>query len=249
MTKQKKPHHIRRALLIALTIAAVLVAGCMVYLTSYATADETALSALASQEGVTVSRIDGGILFQPDDPQAGFIFYPGAKVDSAAYAPLMTALARNGVLCIVADMPFHMAIFRTDAADALRTAYPEITRWSIGGHSMGGAMAAQYVASHADDYDGLVLLAAYSTSQLPDAGLSVVAVVGSEDGVLNQAKFEQCKSNLPESTRIVTISGGNHAQFGSYGAQSGDNAATITAEEQTAQTVAAILPTLLGSLE
>ena len=241
MTKQKKPHHVRRALLIALTVVAVLVAGCMVYLTSYATADDTALSALASQEGVTVSRIDGGILFQPDDPQAGFIFYPGAKVDSAAYAPLMSALARNGVLCIVADMPFHMAIFRSDAADRFRTAYPEISRWSIGGHSMGGAMAAQY--------DGLVLLAAYSTSALPDAGLSVVAVVGSEDGVLNQAKFEQSKVNLPESARIVTISGGNHAQFGSYGTQSGDGTATITAEEQTAQTVAAILPTLLGSLE
>lgn len=249
MTKQKKPHHVRRVLLIALCIVALLVAGCMAYLTTYAPADETALSALASQEGVTVSRVDGGIVFLPDDPQAGLIFYPGAKVDSAAYAPLMSALARNGVLCIVADMPFHMAIFRTDAAERFRTAYPEIARWSLGGHSMGGAMAAQYLSEHAEDYDGLVLLAAYSTAKLPDAGCSVVAVVGSSDGVLNQTKFAQCRANLPESSHIVTIEGGNHAQFGSYGKQKGDGTASISAEEQVTQTVAAILPTLLGSLE
>lgn len=36
-----KPHHVRRALLIALTVVAALVAGCMVYLTSCAAAEQT----------------------------------------------------------------------------------------------------------------------------------------------------------------------------------------------------------------
>lgn len=36
-----KPHHVRRALLIALTVVAALVAGCMVCLTSCAAAEQT----------------------------------------------------------------------------------------------------------------------------------------------------------------------------------------------------------------
>jgi len=38
----------------------------------------------------------------------------------------------------------------------------------------------------------------------------------------------------------MTIEGGNHAQFGSYGPQPGDNEATISAQEQLDQTVEAI---------
>ena len=38
----------------------------------------------------------------------------------------------------------------------------------------------------------------------------------------------------------MEIEGGNHAQFGNYGPQKGDQPATISAEEQQAQTVAAI---------
>lgn len=42
-----KPHHVRRALLIAPTIVAALVAGCMVYLTSHAIAEQTAQTVTA----------------------------------------------------------------------------------------------------------------------------------------------------------------------------------------------------------
>lgn len=42
-----KPHHVRRALLIALTVVAVLVAGYMVYLTSCAAAEQTAQTVTA----------------------------------------------------------------------------------------------------------------------------------------------------------------------------------------------------------
>lgn len=47
MTKSQTPHHVRRALLIAPTIAAALVAGCMVYLTSYAIVEQTAQTVTA----------------------------------------------------------------------------------------------------------------------------------------------------------------------------------------------------------
>ena len=44
---------------------------------------------------------------------------------------------------------------------------------------------------------------------------------------------------LPSDATFVPIEGGNHAQFGWYGPQSGDNPASISHAEQQAQTVAA----------
>lgn len=46
-----KPHHVRRALLIALTVVAALVAGGMVYLTSCAAAEQTVLAILPTLLG------------------------------------------------------------------------------------------------------------------------------------------------------------------------------------------------------
>lgn len=46
-----KPHHVRRALLIALTVVAALIAGCMVYLTSRAAAEQTVTAILPTLLG------------------------------------------------------------------------------------------------------------------------------------------------------------------------------------------------------
>jgi len=48
-------------------------------------------------------------------------------------------------------------------------------------------------------------------------------------------KFDETKALLPADTQYVVIDGGNHAQFGSYGFQPGDNEATISPEEQWTQ--------------
>jgi len=49
---------------------------------------------------------------------------------------------------------------------------------------------------------------------------------------------------LPPTTVYVEISGGNHAQFGYYGDQSGDNPATITREAQQSETLNATVELL-----
>ena len=48
------------------------------------------------------------------------------------------------------------------------------------------------------------------------------------------------EDKIDYAENVVEIEGGNHAQFGNYGPQEGDLPATISAEEQQAQTVAAI---------
>lgn len=207
---------------------------------------EAAAAALVTDAAVTVEQTDSAIAFIPDEPVSGFIFYPGGLVPAQAYAPLMQALAEEGVLCVVPVMPFRLAVLDMDAADGIASQHPDVTRWAIGGHSLGGAMAASYAAGHGEDFSALVLLAAYSTAELPE-DLSVASIYGDADGVMNREKYAKYRPNLPENAVELIIPGGNHAQFGDYGDQKGDGAATIPPDEQIRQTVQIILPLLTGN--
>jgi hypothetical protein len=109
----------------------------------------------------------------------------------------------------------------------------------MAGHSLGGSMAASYLASHKADFEGIILLGAYSTSDLTDK--RVMSIYGSEDGVMNREKYDKYKINLPSDFTEEIIAGGNHAGFGMYGIQDGDGIATITTVEQIEKTSDAIL--------
>ena len=195
--------------------------------------------ALAVMEGC--ARQDGAVVFAPaGEPIAGMIFYPGGLVDHAAYAPLMQALSERGILCLLVNMPMDLAVLNVHAADGLAQRYPDIRRWLIGGHSLGGAMAAEHAADRAGEFEGLVLLGAYSAADLTAGGLRVLSLYGTEDGVLNREKYESSRANYPEAFEERVIEGGNHAQFGDYGAQKGDGIAKISGKEQTRRTADAI---------
>jgi len=224
-----------------LALLFVLGGGGYAYVSDYYHADETALEAMAYLTDSVQTEQDGDVLwFVLEKPTAGLIFYPGGKVEYTAYAPLMRDCAENGILCALVQMPGNLAVLDANAADGLQQKHPEITTWYIAGHSLGGAMAANYAAAHAEDYDGLILLAAYSTKDLTDTPLRVLSVYGSEDGVMNRESYEKNRANLPTDTTEVILDGGCHAQFGSYGPQDGDGVPTISGEEQVWQTAEAI---------
>ena len=199
------------------------------------------MEAMAYQTDRVQAEQDGDVIwFVPEEPTAGLIFYPGGKVEHTAYAPLLHACAENGILCALVRMPGNLAVLDANAADGLQEAYPEIITWYIAGHSLGGAMAATYAAAHPEDFDGLILLAAYSTKDLTGTALRVLSVYGSADSVMNRESYEKNRSNLPADTTEVVLDGGCHAQFGSYGPQDGDGVPTISGEEQVRQTTEAI---------
>ena len=231
----------RIILSVCLAVLLVIGIGSYAYLSDYYHADEMAMAAMAYQTDSVQTEQNGDVIwFVPEDPTAGLIFYPGGKVEYTAYAPLLRACAENGILCALVRMPGNLAVLDANAADGLQQEHPEITTWYIAGHSLGGAMAANYAAAHDGDYDGLILLAAYSTKDLTGTTLRVLSVYGSEDGVMNQESYEKNRSNLPADTTEVVLDGGCHAQFGSYGTQDGDGIPTISGEEQIRQTVEAI---------
>ena len=181
---------------------------------------------------------------EPEDATKGFIFYPGGKVEYTAYIPLMQALNDKGILCVLIEMPFNLAVFDMSAAEGIIDDYPDIDQWYIGGHSLGGSMAAAYLEDNADDYTGLVLLGSYSTVDLSDTELKVLSVYGSEDEVVDSEKYEKYKSNLPDDLTEIVIEGGCHAYFGMYGAQKGDGIPSISNEDQikiTAEYISTIM--------
>ncbi len=224
-----------------LTVIVLVCVGFALYVGSYYRADEAAVQAMAPADGISVEKTDGDtIVFAPSEPKAGLIFYPGGKVEYTAYAPLMRACAEQGFLCILVKMPCNLAVLDVNAADGIAERFPEIDSWYIGGHSLGGAMAASYAAHHADELDGLILLAAYSTEDLTKSRLTVCSVYGSEDGVMNKEKYDANRANLPDDAEEHVIDGGCHAGFGSYGPQDGDGTPTISSEEQIAQTAGRI---------
>lgn len=239
-TDKRKRNKLIITIAVLLSLA-IIVGACVIYVSDYYRADEGAIAVFSEKENVSVSTLaNGNVVFEPQETTVGLIFYPGGKVEHNAYQPLMAACAEQGVLCVLVKMPFNLAVFDINAADGIQEQYPDIKEWYIGGHSLGGSMAASYLADHADDYEGLVLLGSYSTSDLSDTELDVLSVYGSEDKVLNAKKYEKNRSNLPKEFTEVVIDGGCHAYFGMYGAQDGDGVPTISNQEQISLTAEAI---------
>lgn len=138
-------------------------------------------------------------------------------------------------------MPLKLAVLNPNKADTVFSQYEYDHRY-IGGHSLGGAMAAVYAAEH-DELDGAILCAAYPTKQLDNDDLEVI-VYGSEDAVLNREKLSEGQQYASDHTFEDVIEGGNHAQFGNYGKQAGDGEATISAKEQQSLAAAFIIERL-----
>jgi len=243
--KRLKKQRLKRGLLIAaVAVVLVLIAVSCVYLFTYSHADETAANAVSEPPaGITVDNCsENEMIFKPDEANGtGLIFYPGGKVEYTAYAPLMNRLAEAGVTCFLVKMPCNLAIMGIDRAEDIRLAHPEIETWFIGGHSLGGAAASMCLEKSAENYKGLLLLGAYSTVDLTDSGLLVLSIYGSNDLVMNKTKFEECRANLPSNFKEIMIEGGNHAGFGSYGAQKGDGEATMRQSTQQKATADAFL--------
>lgn len=208
-------------LLLALTM------GFFVYLSDYYRADELATDLL--QHDPAIQLQSNHLVISPEVPtDRAIIYYPGAKVEYHAYLPLLKQISeRSDIMVFLVEMPFNMAIFDFDAANQIISSYPEVEHWFMSGHSMGGAMASDYASKNPDKVDGLILMGAYLYGSYPEEKTLTIY------GTLNSSVAD----NINYTSNIVVIEGGNHAQFGNYGPQRGDPAATITDLKQQSITV------------
>jgi dienelactone hydrolase len=228
-------------------VLSVVVGGGALYYSDYYHADATALDAASGTQDIEVYGLEADKLaFVPQDPVAGLVFYPGAKVQAEAYAPLMLRCAQKGVLCVLVRPPLNFALLDMGAARGVAEQFPEVGFWVLAGHSLGGVAAAQYLGGHEDEADALVLLASYSSVDLTSFGGKVLSITGTNDQVLNREAYQDARANLPDGATELAVEGGNHAYFGNYGEQRGDGVATISRDEQQERTVEAIVALIKG---
>ncbi len=197
--------------------------------------------ALAAMHSDDLVRVEQGewITYEPVDRThaVGVIFYPGGRVDARVYAPLLKRIAAEGYLVVEPSMPLNLALFGVNRADQVMLAHPEVDTWVLGGHSLGGAMAAQYTHQHPAIISGSFFWASFPAEQssLADQSLPVLSISAELDGLSTPEKIDASRAYLPASAEFFQIKGGNHTQFGWYNLQNGDLAAQISVEDQQEQ--------------
>lgn len=212
--------------------------------------DQPATAALTPDSAVAVTDTGEWITFAPagGSPHTGFILYPGAHVDHRSYARIARELASRGYLVALVKMPLGLAIFGPDRAEGVISANPEIRHWAVGGHSLGGVMAARYAGRNVDKVQGIAFLASYPANDLSGTDLKGIQTYGSNDPIISLDAVERAAPKLPPGTIPQIIEGGNHSGFGDYLTQRGDGVATISAEVQQTQTVD-LISRLLRAIE
>jgi dienelactone hydrolase len=203
-------------------------------------AQEATERAVAVLQDNGVLRENRRLVFRPGSPaDRGLVYYPGGLVDPEAYAVTAQGIADAGYLVVIPKMPLNLAFTGIDRADRIRADYPEIESWVIGGHSLGGAMAAEYAKNNVDSLDGLIMFASYpaNVKDFVDFPIPILTIIGSQDpGAPQQEAFYEA---IRDSATRTLIQGGNHRQYADYAFQKDDGIATISAAEQQDQIIAA----------
>lgn len=238
-----------KVLLLILLLLALLTAAFLFYASDHRKPDQVAEAAraLAEEQGLLTETDDYIAIGDPDGAELGYVFYPGGKVDAAAYIPYLLELnVQEKLFCAVVKPPFRLAILDTSAADKVLADHPQIRRWALGGHSLGGTSAARYVEKHmgaggdVPAVEALVLLASYPDTDLSAWEGQVLSVTAGMDRIMDRDRYEKAMSLLPPQPRTLYyfLSNGNHSQFGNYGQQEGDGRANTSGSSQREDTVA-----------
>jgi len=215
-------------------------------------ATQTAVAAMTSSPGVTVTENASEIVLTPTgsvDP-TGLFFQPGAKVDARAYAAVLRPVAEAGHVVVIPKQPLGIAFLAIDAFNTDRGQFSSVTKWVIGGHSLGGTVASITANSDCgarhEPVVGLLLFASYPATDISSSlKCPVLSISASNDGLATPGQIQSTKKLLPASTKYVQIHGAVHAFFGDYGTQSGDGQPTITHASARAQ-ISALAVAFLG---
>ncbi|MBN3554285.1 alpha/beta fold hydrolase [Fictibacillus nanhaiensis] len=176
------------------------------------------------------------LTFKPSgiDKEVGIVLYPGAKVEPTAYSYLGKRLSEAGYTVGIPKFNLNLAMLETNKAEEWIKQNASIKKWFIGGHSLGGVSAATFAHENPDLIKGVILLASYPANgdDFSNKDTSILSIYAEKDGLTTKDKIDETKSLLSRKTVLFEIKGGNHAQFGMYGEQKGDNQADISAKVQ-----------------
>ncbi|MGL4953547.1 MAG: alpha/beta hydrolase [Culicoidibacterales bacterium] len=214
------------------------------------TISESAQAALVRNEATvsfSTTHNDQWLVFLPKENKKtqGVILYPGALVSPYAYAGIASDLAAAGHPVVIPKMPFNLALTNADVYQEIMSNFPTVQSWALGGHSLGGAFAANQV-DHTDlaatpDIHGLFFLGSYPTEDFSQTSFPMLNIWATEDLVVDEPTRQEATPKFSSQTTQINIEGGNHGQFGFYGLQADDGEATISAQAQQQLVVEAFL--------
>lgn len=216
------------------SLLGILIVGSITFLTWSQFTYKPTKEALALVDN---KKDEENIVFGQKDAKVGIVFYQGAKVEVESYSYLGEALAKDGHFVVMPKLPLNLAILGTNVVDSIIEKYPEVQKWYVAGHSMGGAMISRYAFQHEEKVDGIILLGSYPADDFSSKLMPMLSIYGEVDGLATVEKIKNNKKLMSKNTTMHMIKGGNHANFGMYGEQKGDNASLITSKAQQDETV------------
>lgn len=224
------------SLLILLSVLVIAVIGFFIW---------TQITYKATPEAIEYTSearlVDGRLEYGDRSSEVGVIFYPGAKVEKEAYSYYGVRLAMEGIFVSIPTLRLNLGILDIDAADEVINDYPDIKRWYVAGHSLGGSAASGYALEHQDKVDGVIFLASYPISSMASSDLRALSISGEKDGLAVPGDIEASRDDMPSDATFHQIKQGNHANFGMYGPQDGDQDSPLSAKEQLNETLDYIL--------
>ena len=237
---------IRIGVIAFVVVILLVVVGVLVWANIVMQGDRDRALEVWTNDAVEVTSTEHSVVMAPTGvaSETGLVFIPGAKVDPYAYLyKLSEIVERTGATIVITKPTLNLAFFDQRPLTTFTADAPGVDRWFVGGHSLGGVRACM----RADDPDvsGLVLFGSYCANDLTDSGLEVLSISGSRDGLSTPDKIADARQLLPKDAAFVEIQGLNHAGFGDYGTQPGDNTATIPSEQQRDEITNALATVLL----
>jgi pimeloyl-ACP methyl ester carboxylesterase len=210
------------------------------------------LASARADPAITLTESADGVVLAPKHPNGtGIVYLAGARVDPAAYADKLSGIVDAGVTVVIARPILNFAIFEFRPLSTFEglAANSGVTRWYVGGHSLGGVRACQYAAdaeahpSTRGTIAGVIFFGSYCAVDLSHTDLPVLTLSATRDGLSTPADAAPL---LPTDAQLVKLPGADHAQFGNYGAQSGDNPATAS-DAQTKREITDAVLAFLGT--
>lgn len=183
--------------------------------------------------------------YEIGDSTTALIFYQGGMVSTDAYLPICDRLAAAGIKVFLVKSPFDLAIIDQDNISSIVDSHPDVERWYVAGHSLGGAVAWMDAVENKVDIEGIFLLASYGNIG-DDVSFDVTTIYGSNDQIMDLEKYGAFRQAYPH--KEYRIEGGNHSGFGNYGHQKNDGMRSISLLEQHEEAsrimVESIFPTM-----
>jgi hypothetical protein len=199
---------------------------------------ECALKLIETPDGdVTVLKeSDGSYCFSPvNGTDTAVILYPGSKVENTCYALTAHFLAKHNIACFLPHLPKNLSLLDPDRAIRIKAAHPEIHRWILCGHSMGGIAIQKCALKHPEAFCGLVILAARIKGDFSRSSIPIMQITATKDVIVTEKRIKRQKFPNPGKFRKISIEGGCHSGFSAYETKYDRGIPDISRQEQLQQ--------------